>query len=497
MATSTLGERLSAEGGDRPRRSRLGALSRVVVICASVVPIAVYLWVAAHQLGYRYELEWMEGGSVEMVGRVLHGQPIYTAPTLHYVAYSYTPLYFWVSALVAHVTGLGFLPLRLVSFLSSLGCFALLFTMVRRETGDAVAGLLAAGMFAATFEVGGAWLDIGRVDSLFLFLLLAAVAAARRATTWQGGALVGLLVFASFFTKQTALLAAAPMLVFLVVTRRRVGLAAAATAGLAVVVSTVILDTATAGWYRYYIDTELTGQPLDSVQWTKFFTHDLLAPVGWAIALAGVGLIVGWSRKATRTAWPFWLAATAGMVGASWVSRLYAAVAIGAALGYAGLRRAGAGRPALVGVVLAAVVVVQVAWLSDHPSHLLPTAADAAAGRQFIARVATTPGDVIVLDHPWYETMAGKPSWAQGEAVHEVLRSSSTVARRDLLASIASSLDDPSVRVVYLDNKGEIDMLAPALAAQFQPGGRVFSCYQCFFPRTDVAFRPYLEFVRR
>jgi len=66
----------------------------------------------------------------------------------------------------------------------------------------------------------------------------------------------------------------------------------------------VILDTATAGWYRYYIDTELTGQPLDSVQWTKFFTHDLLAPVGWAIALAGVGLIVGWSRKATRTAWP-------------------------------------------------------------------------------------------------------------------------------------------------------------------------------------------------
>jgi len=237
--------------------------------------------------------------------------------------------------------------------------------------------------------------------------------------------LVGLLVFASFFTKQTALLAAAPMLVFLVVTRRRVGLAAAATAGLAVVVSTVILDTATAGWYRYYIDTELTGQPLDSVQWTKFFTHDLLAPVGWAIALAGVGLIVGWSRKATRTAWPFWLAATAGMVGASWVSRLhsgggrdvllplYALSPSGrrsATTGCAGPARgappssgcAGGGGGGPGGLV------------ERSPVAPAPTAADAAAGRQFIARVATTPGDVIVLDHPWYETMAGKPSWAQG-----------------------------------------------------------------------------------
>jgi len=100
-----------------------------------------------------------------------------------------------------------------------------------------VAGLLAAGMFAATFEVGGAWLDIGRVDSLFLFLLLAAVAAARRATTWQGGALVGLLVFASS-SRSRPPLGGRTDARLLGGHASAVGLAAAATAGLAVVVST-------------------------------------------------------------------------------------------------------------------------------------------------------------------------------------------------------------------------------------------------------------------
>ena len=92
------------------------------MVVVALVPIAVYLYVALRQLGYPYELEWMEGGSVEIVGRVLHGQALYVAPSLHYVPYTYPPLYFWVSALVAKMTGLSFLPLRLVSFVSSLGC---------------------------------------------------------------------------------------------------------------------------------------------------------------------------------------------------------------------------------------------------------------------------------------------------------------------------------------------------------------------------------------
>jgi hypothetical protein len=109
--------------------------------------------------------------------------------------------------------------------------------------------------------------------------------------------------------------------------------------------------------------------------------------------------------------------------------------------------------------------------------------------------VASLPGQVIVADHPWYETMAGKPSWAQSEAVHDVLRSGSGPARRDLLASIEATLASPSVTTVFGDDKG--DTLGPGFGRYFRIGPTVFSCTRCFYPVTDVPRRPYLRYDRR
>jgi len=507
VATRTLERPLS--GGTTDGRPAIERAARVVVVVASVLPIVTYLWVALQQLGYPYELEWMEGGSVEIVNRVVHGQAIYVAPSLHYVPYAYPPLYFWVSAAVAHVTGVGFLPLRLVSFTASLGCLALLYSMVRRETADPVAGLLAAGLFAATYEVGGAWLDIGRVDSLYLLFLLAAVAVARRATGVRGGLLVGGLVAAAFLTKQSALLAAAPLLGLLVVTRRRVGLAAVATVAALVVGTTLVLDATSHGWYGYYVLSELVHQGVDRTAAVRFPVKDL-GPAVWALALGVVGAAVGWHRR-SATNWPFWLAVVAGFVASSWVARAhsgggrdvlipaYAAVALLAGLGYDALRRSPGRARAVVGAALALVVVVQVGHLADHPSHLVPTAASAATGRHFVAELRATPGEVIVIDHPWYATLAGKGSWAQGEALHDVLRAGDGPARRDLLRSIDAALASPRVTTVYVDTPVDTGPFATALRRYFVPaaGRRVFPCYRCFFPVTDVATRPYLRYVRR
>jgi 4-amino-4-deoxy-L-arabinose transferase-like glycosyltransferase len=160
-----------------------------------------YLWVAAHRVGYGFELDWMEGGSVELAARVLAGHSLYVSPTLHYVGWTYTPLYYWISAGTAELTGVGFLPLRLVSLVASLASMGILGWIVVKETGERVAGVAAAGLFAATFAISGAWLDTGRVDSLFLALTLAAAAWGRRASGVRGGIVLGLIAFAAFFTK--------------------------------------------------------------------------------------------------------------------------------------------------------------------------------------------------------------------------------------------------------------------------------------------------------
>ena len=142
------------------------------------------------------------------------------------------------------------------------------------------------------------------------------------------------------------------------------------------------------------------------------------------------------------------------------------------------------------------MVVAQVVRLNGNPSHLIPTAADTRAGRHLVTMVARTPGQVIVLDHPWYDTMAGKEAWAQGEAVHDIIRSGPSIANTDLLRSIDATLASGKVTAIYFDYKG-LGVFGGPVSRSYEPGGRVFSCFQCFFPPTDVAFRPYLLYVRR
>jgi hypothetical protein len=237
------------------------------------------------------------------------------------------------------------------------------------------------------------------------------------------------------------------------------------------------------------------------------------------VALGLVGLVVGWhTQRAARgagtdagagasTGWPFWIFAGAGLIGASWLSLAhaggsfdvlmpaYAAVAIFAGLGYNALVRSHPRYQALLGALLAVVITVQVVQLDRGSLHEIPSAAGATAGHRFIALVASLPGQVIVADHPWYETMAGKPSWAQSEAVHDVLRSGPGPPRRDLLASIRSTLDSTSVTTVFGDDAG--DTIGPGFVRNFRLGPPVFKCARCFFPVTDVPRRPYLRYDRR
>jgi len=53
-----------------------------------------------------------------------------------FTPYPYTPLYSYVSSLAARIMGVGFVPLRLVSFLSAIGCIVMIFRFVQRESGS-------------------------------------------------------------------------------------------------------------------------------------------------------------------------------------------------------------------------------------------------------------------------------------------------------------------------------------------------------------------------
>lgn len=194
--------------------SRASTFLRYALLASGAAYIAVFLVLAFFRIQYPFELEWMEGGSLDHVRRVLAGEKVYVSPSLEFVTFLYTPLYYYVSAAVAKATGVGFLPLRLVSFASTLGSFLIIFLMVRRETGSAFSGALASCLFAATFQISGAWFDLARVDSLFLFLLLAGLYLFRLSASPKSYVLAGALISLAYFTKQTAIIICLPVMAY-------------------------------------------------------------------------------------------------------------------------------------------------------------------------------------------------------------------------------------------------------------------------------------------
>ena len=134
-----------------------------LLLIAAAYYLLLYLIVAAMRLGYPFELEYMEGGAVVQVQRILDGLPLYDKPSLRFVAYLYAPLYFYVSALRGLAFGNGFFTLRFVSYVASLGCFGFIFLIVRHRTASVFASFVAACLFAAEFAIAGAWFDLARV----------------------------------------------------------------------------------------------------------------------------------------------------------------------------------------------------------------------------------------------------------------------------------------------------------------------------------------------
>ncbi len=510
MAVTESRPQATAPAGAAPRPTPLdGRLLRTAIAVVMVVPIVAYLWVALHRIGYAFELDWMEGGSVELVARVGAGHSLYVAPTVHYVGWTYTPLYYWLSAAVAELTGVGFLPLRLVSVLASLIAMGLLAWMVDRETGDRTAAVAAAGLFAATFAISGAWLDTGRVDSLFLALTLGAVAWGRRARGVRGGIALGAIAFAAFFTKQTAVVALVPVLGYLVLVRRRVGVSALLTLLALVVGSTLLFDALSDGWYRYYVFNELAGQAWASQVWVQFWTSDIVGQEWPALAVVVIAAVTAVGRVgprlAARSLAAYYAVAAAGLIAAAWFSRLhtggyanvlipaYAAVALLAGLALAQFLRPGDGR--LAGLLAAAALALQLGLLAYPLDAQTPTSADRAAGAQLLAALRKLPGPVLVLRHPWYATELGKGSFAQGEGITDVLRSDAGRGRRALKASLAHALDDVRIRAVVLDGTFDAGVLQPALGRDFRLVRAPITPFR-LYPLTDVRSAPTLLYRR-
>jgi hypothetical protein len=484
-------------------------------VAAAVAAILGFLAVSLSRIGYPFALEWMEGGSVDLVRRILSGQSIYVAPSLDYVPFIYTPLYFYASALTALLLGEGFLPVRLLSLLSTLGSLATLFVLVRHEARDRIAALVATGLFAGTFAASGAWFDLARVDSFFLALFAASVAALRLRATRGGFLIAGALLALSFLTKQTALVAGLPLILFALVVHGRLGLWFAGSFAAVAGGASLGFQTATRPWYLHY----LLLPAGDVWVWERargFVTQDLLAtmPVACAAALA---LLVLFSLRRQRESLLFWGIFGGGVLAATFFSRgrsggylnvlmplhWFLAAAFGVALGEArGMRESslpaggssGAGQLAALGA--AAASLLQLALLAYDPRPLIPAEQDRAAGAEVIEMLRSAEGEVLLPLHAYLAGLAGKRVYLQGNAGLDELRAVGDPARESLIDSIEEAIHERRFEMIILDRSGLLrwnrfePIFRDALEESYEESGPVLSSRKVFWTVTGVRTRP-------
>jgi len=499
-----LGERLPSSV------ARADAATKAVAV-VGLASVAAYLAVVLQRIGYPYELTYFEGSTVEVAGRVAAGQPLYGPPTTEYTPWPYPPLYFWLSGALAKVTGVDLTTMRVVSVAASIAVLVLLALIVRRAGGSTVAGIVAAGLYAATYRVSGAFADTARVDSLFLALLLAAVFAGMRARTWRGGMWLGAVLLLAFLTKQNALLVAAPMLLWLLVRRRSVGVGATATLGVGVVASTLVGNLLTDGWYARYVVEQLPTQSW-SLRWLwAFWYEDLLVPFAVSAVVVVVAFVVRRVRPRSepggRYAWPedyaYLAAGAVGMLAASWVARLHeggyanvsmpAQAAIAGALGLllAAWLRSGS-VTATVAWVVAGLLAVQVVTMSLAHLDVVPSQQDRDAGDRFIATLRQLPGSVLVPTHPYYLRLAGLSTHASAIAIYDL--SHAKDGPEYLSGVLPWSLD--GVSAVVLDNATDVGLFGDALTRDFTLVTSTVVPDGVFLPVTDLPTHPALLYVR-
>jgi 4-amino-4-deoxy-L-arabinose transferase-like glycosyltransferase len=462
------------------RVSGLAWWTTAALVAVSVAQLALFGLTALLRLGYPYPLEPSEPASLAEVQRILMGPPLYVEPSLGYVPLVYGPIYFCLSAAVAALLGPTFLPLRLVSLIASVGCLALVYAIVRRETASRVAALASAALLAAANPLIETALDIGRVDSLFTLLILLGAYLVRGATlpskqhTRRQLAVLGVagICFGLAAVTKSPLAAVPSMgavLVFLAVYERvrasAFAVGAVAAAGLVL----VVLRLQSGPWPTWYLLDLPRQHAVAALLIGRFWLTDVLPRFSVPLVI-GPLFLAARARCADKRATIFFGLLLPALLVTSWASRsngggaenvllpAVAALAILFGFGITALSRqlqAASPRSALWTYALV-LGVVELCLLAYNPRLVVPLGADAQADTRLASGLATLAGSngpVFAPDFAGYLPVAdrlGQPLLAAVDELQGGYGGAATAEGRQWNADLKQALAERRYRYVVL-----------------------------------------------
>jgi hypothetical protein len=305
-----------------------------------------------------------------------------------------------------------------------------------KEGGSCAAATVAMAIPLAAFAPTGAWLDLVRVDSLWLLLVVAAMTLGFHARHSHAGVVAAaVLLVLAFFTKQTAAPFMLALALMLAASNRRTLVTFALTLALVGLPALLWINHATGGWFRFYISEIHKAHPF---WWTPtlvtpgrllliLFPSVLLVPLALfhrrtpALRYAMFLLVVGWLVSAVARG-------TDGAFTNAFIPGVFmSALAIGVSGGALLERRHGElfvfGLSGATLLLAPGALILLLGWVRPsswphgipmtgyHPSRYLPTAEDRAQGDALVQILSNIDGEVMVPSHPFYAHHAGKRTY--------------------------------------------------------------------------------------
>ncbi len=381
--------------------------------------LAAFVVLAFMRAGFGFDIEWIEGLMVQQTQRVIEGLNLYPPPSGDFVPAPYPPMYFYLSALLSFVFGHGQMPLRIVSTLSTLGVCAAIFAFVHRESGKVRPGILAAGLFAATYSINAYWFDLARVDMLFLALVFWAAYFVRFGTRLHHDLAAAALCVAAVLAKQSAVLAVVAFSIWILFKHRR-ALPGFVLGGIVIGGAALAAMYALYGeWFFYYLLHVPASHGILQRRLGSFWLDDWLMPFGPASLIA----LCYFSRKRKKLNWlsggdlfyalffiALFVTAFMGRIKVGGADNamipLHAGVSLLCGLSIAAVfsESKTIGRLCLV---LLSIYILQLATLAYNPARFVPTPEIEQRLKNSLDTLAKIPGDVYVMRDPNFTAPLG------------------------------------------------------------------------------------------
>ncbi len=261
----------------------------VLVVLAVGSTVAVFC-VIGLRISFSYHLEVNETMVWELTDRVFQGKSVYVKPSVEFTPVLYPPVYLHLAAGLFKLFGASFLILRLISIFATCGSVVLIFREVKLRTHHWKYGIIAAGLFMASYQRSGFWMDLGRIDSLWVFFLLLSFSLLPK-SAGKGSLAVFLGVYlTALFTKQTTLFFAPAFgLALFRVAPSGAWFRVAIFAG-SQIACLMALHLVTSGWFTFYCFKVPGGHGIYAHRFEEFW-QNAAAPTVLALLPAGLLLL--------------------------------------------------------------------------------------------------------------------------------------------------------------------------------------------------------------